>query len=320
MRELLRDLVISQLSNPVLAPLGDSAVFELPPGRLAFTTDSYVVRPIFFPGGDIGTLAVCGTVNDLAMAGARPLYLSLSFVIEEGFELADLRRIVGSIKEVAREAEVHIATGDLKVVERGAADKIFINTSGLGVVAEGINLSQGCAKPGDVVLINGFIGDHGMAVMSRREGISFETPIESDVAPLWPLVREILGAAREIRCLHDPTRGGLSAAMNEIALASAVGVKLYEERIPVREEVHSACEMLGLDALAAANEGKLVAVCSGSEADAILKAMRAHPHGRNAAVIGEIVAESPGTVFMSTRIGGLRAVDMPTGEELPRIC
>jgi hydrogenase expression/formation protein HypE len=317
--ELISKSFVSQLSNPLLNRLDDSAVAPFS-GTLAFTTDSYVVNPVFFPGGDIGKLAVCGTVNDLAMSGAKPLYLSLALIIEEGLLYDDLERVVASIKSAAYEAGVEIVTGDTKVVHRGSADKLFINTSGIGLIPEGVNISGSNASPGDVVLLSGAIGDHGVAVLSKREGLSFSTRLKSDCAPLGGLVADMLKASRNIDCLRDPTRGGLATTLNEIAQQSNVGIRIDEEAIPVREEVMGACEMLGLDPLYVANEGKLIAVVPPSDAKAVLKAVRKNIYGKNAAVIGEITVEKPGRVVMNTRIGSSRIVDMLTGDPLPRIC
>jgi len=317
--ELIARSFIRELSNPLLAKMDDSAVVPFS-GKLAFTTDSYVVSPIFFPGGDIGRLAVCGTVNDLAMSGARPLYLSLAFIIEEGFPYDDLAKIVASVKGAAREAGVQIVTGDTKVVHRGSADKLFINTSGIGMIPQGVNISGSNARPGDVVILSGTIGDHGIAVLSKREGLSFSTKLKSDCAPLGGLVADMLKASRNINCMRDPTRGGLATTLNEIAQQSNVGIRIDEEAIPVREEVMAACEMLGLDPLYIANEGKLIAVVPPADARAVLKAMKKHPYGKNAAIIGKVTDEKPGRVVINTRIGSSRIVDMLTGDPLPRIC
>ena len=317
--ELVAKRFVRALANPVLDKLDDSAVIDFS-GRLAFTTDSYVVSPVFFPGGDIGKLAVCGTVNDLAMSGARPLYLSLSFVIEEGLPLSELDEIVGSVKRAAQEAGVKIATGDTKVVNRGSADRLFINTSGIGIIPDGVDISGSNARPGDRVLLSGAIGDHGIAVLSRREGLSFSTQLESDCAPLNCLVAEMLNASPNIHCLRDPTRGGLATTLNELAEQSGVSIRIEEERVPVREEVLAACEMLGLDPLYIANEGKLVAIVPAEDEDKILKAMRRNPYGREAITIGEVSAEHPGRVAMRTTIGSSRIVDMMVGDPLPRIC
>ena len=321
--KLAHDLVeksfVPVLDNPLLAPLDDSAVFKMS-GRLAFTTDSYVVSPIFFPGGDIGKLAVCGTVNDLSMSGAKPLYLSLAFIIEEGLFLKDLQRVIDSIRGTAEEAGVKIITGDTKVVERGSADKIFINTAGIGKIPEGINISGSNAKPGDKIILSGTIGDHGIAVLSRRQGLSFGTKLESDCAPLGKMVAEMLKASKNIHSLRDPTRGGLATTLNELAKQSKVGIRIEESKIPVRDEVAGACEMLGLDPLYIANEGKLIAIVAREDADKILTAVKRNRYGQNAVIIGEVIAEHPGRVVMKTLLGSSRIVDMLVGEPLPRIC
>jgi hydrogenase expression/formation protein HypE len=321
--KLAHDLVeksfVKTLANPLLAKLDDSAVFDLS-GRLAFTTDSYVVSPVFFPGGDIGKLAVCGTVNDLAMSGARPLYLSLAFIIEEGLSLAELEKIVNSVQKAAGEAGVEVITGDTKVVPRGGADKLFINTAGVGLIAEGVDISGDKARPGDKVILSGAIGDHGIAVISQREGLSFATKLKSDCAPLGGLVAEMLEASKDIHCLRDPTRGGLATSLNELAGQSKVSIRIEEKDIPVREEVLGACEMLGFDPLYVANEGKLVAIVPPEDADKILKEMRKNKYGKDAVIIGEVAAENPGRVVMRTVLGGHRIVDMLVGDLLPRIC
>ena len=320
--KLSHDLIESflpELSNPVLNKLDDSAVFDLS-GRLAFTTDSYTVNPIFFPGGDIGKLAVCGTVNDISMSGARPLYLSLSFIIEEGLPVADLKKILTSIKETTAEAGVKIVTGDTKVVNRGSADRLFINTSGIGVIPEGIDISAANARPGDKIIVSGNIGDHGIAVLSQREGMKFKLPVPSDCAPLNNLVAEILAASKKIRCLRDPTRGGLATTLNDFAEQSSVGILIEENKIPVNNAVLAACELLGFDPLYIANEGKLVAVAAAEDADVILAEMKRNKYGSEAAIIGEVVTEHPGQVVMKTALGASRIVDMPVGELLPRIC
>jgi hydrogenase expression/formation protein HypE len=288
--------------------------------RLAFTTDSFVVRPLFFPGGDIGRLAVHGTVNDLAVGGAIPLYLSAAFILEEGLPMNDLRRIVTSLAEACREANVQLVTGDTKVVDHGKGDQIFITTSGIGIVPAGRRLSIRKARPGDRVIVSGTIGDHGIAIMSLREGIEFETVLESDSAALHDLTQVMLDACPEIRCMRDPTRGGVSSALNELAAASNVGVHIHEPKLPVRAEVSAACEMLGLDPLYVANEGKLIAVVPAEHAERVLSVMRQHPLGRNSALIGEIVQDHPGMVIMRSVIGGDRVVTMLAGEQLPRIC
>ncbi|MBA7473369.1 Carbamoyl dehydratase HypE [subsurface metagenome] len=317
--ELIEKSFLGAFDNPFLAKLDDSAVIDLS-GRLAFTTDSYVVSPIFFPGGDIGKLAVCGTVNDLAMSGAQPLYLSLAFIIEEGLSLGELEQIVASVQQAAQEAGVKIVTGDTKVVNRGSADKLFINTAGVGIVPEGVDISGSNARPGDKVILSGTIGDHGIAVLSQREGLSFSTQLGSDCAPLGSLVAEILKVSPNIHCLRDPTRGGLATTLNELAKQSEVGIRVEEERIPVREEVLGACEMLGFDPLYIANEGKLVAMVSAEDADKVLRAMRGNHYGKDAAIIGEVKAEHPGRVVMKTLLGASRIVDMLVGDPLPRIC
>ena len=317
--DIIRNSFVSALSNPILGQLDDSAVIG-PAGRLAFTTDSYVVQPIFFPGGDIGRLAVCGTVNDLAMVGATPLYLSLAFIIEEGLLLSELKRVVDSIKETTAAAGVNVVTGDTKVVNRGTADKLFINTAGIGTISEEVNISGHNARPGDVLILNGTIGDHGIAVLSQREGIDFATELKSDCAPLNGLVAEMLTASYNIHCLRDPTRGGLATTLNEIAEQSGVGVRIYEEKIPVREEVASACEMLGLDPLYVANEGKLVAAVAPDDAEKVLQQMKKHQYGRDSSIIGEVKGEKPGRVVMKTGLGTTRIIDMLVGEPLPRIC
>lgn len=317
--ELIEKSFTKAFANPFLAKLDDSAVMNFS-GKLAFTTDSYVVSPIFFPGGDIGKLAVYGTVNDLAMSGAKPLYLSLSFIIEEGLPQDELNEIVDSVRKAVKEAEVEIVTGDTKVVHRGSADKLFINTAGIGIIPEGVNISGGRASPGDKVILSGAIGDHGIAVLSQREGLSFSTQLESDCAPLESLVAEMLAASPDIHCLRDPTRGGLATTLNELAQQSKVNIRIEEEKIPVREEVLAACEMLGFDPLYVANEGKLVAIVPAEDANKILKAMRENHYGTGAAIIGEVKAEHPGRVVMKTCLGASRIVDMLVGDLLPRIC
>ena len=317
--DLVSESFLKAFHNPLLAKRDDSAVVDLS-GRLAFTTDSYVVSPIFFPGGDIGKLAVCGTVNDLSMSGAKPLYLSLAFIIEEGLPKSELDEIVNSIKKTAEEAGVEIIAGDTKVVERGNADKLFINTAGMGVVPEGANISGSNAQPGDKVILSGTIGDHGIAVLSQREGFQFSSRLESDCAPLNRLVADMLAVSQNIRCLRDPTRGGLATTLNELAQQSKVSIRIEEERIPVREEVFGACEMLGLDPLYIANEGKLVAIVPSEDAQKVLAAMKRNPHGKDAAIIGEVNSENPGRVVMKTSLGASRIIDMLTGDTLPRIC
>jgi len=321
--KLAHDLVeksfVKALANPLLDKLDDSAVFDVS-GKLAFTTDSYVVSPIFFPGGDIGKLAVCGTVNDLATSGAKPLYLSLSFIIEEGLSFRELEKIVASVREACGEARVKIVTGDTKVVTRGSADKLFINTAGVGVIPEGIDISGSNAKPRDKVILNGAIGDHGIAVVSKREGLSFATKLKSDCAPLGGLVADMLKASPSIHALRDPTRGGLASSLNELAQQSSVSIRIEEKKIPVREEVLAACEMLGFDPLYVANEGKMIAIVPPEDADKVLKTIRQNKYGRDAAIIGEVTGEKVGRVVMKTVLGSHRIVDMLTGDLLPRIC
>jgi len=317
--ELVEKKFLPFLANPALNKLDDSAVFEAS-GRLAFTTDSYVVNPIFFPGGDIGKLAVCGTVNDLAMNGARPLYLSLSAIIEEGFLLSELEQIVQSVKKAAEEAEVSIIAGDTKVVNRGQADKLFITTSGVGIISPGVDISGANARVGDKVLLSGTIGDHGIAIMSQREGLKFFMALESDCAPLNKLVSQILEVSPSVHCLRDPTRGGLATTLNELAWQSKVGIVIEEAKIPVREEVKAACELLGLDPIYVANEGKMVTIVDPADANKVLARMKENNYGRDAAIIGEVTDEHPGKVVMKTKLGPSRIVDMLSGELLPRIC
>ncbi len=319
MRELIERFV-GELDTPTEGGLQDSAVIDVPEGRLAFTTDSFVVSPLVFPGGDIGSLSICGTVNDLAVCGARPLVISLSFIIEEGFELAELERIVSSIAVSAKEAGVRIVTGDTKVVERGKADGLFINTSGIGVVPEGVDISSANARPGDVVILSGSIGEHGLAILSLREGIDFGSDLESDTAPLSNLIVPLLSECSGIRAMRDATRGGAAAVLNEIASDSGVCVRLREEDIPVSEAVRKGCELMGYDPLHIANEGKFIAVVAPEEAESILSFMRKHSLGRGAAVIGHIEAEPEGIVILETPLGGERVVDLPYGDILPRIC
>ncbi len=317
--DLIKKSFVSTLGNPILNKLDDSAVFELS-GRLAFTTDSYVVSPIFFPGGDIGKLAVCGTVNDLSMSGAIPLYLSLSLIIEEGLLITDLKKIVDSIQRVASEAGVKIVAGDTKVVNKGSADKLFINTSGVGIVPPGIDISGANARPGDKVIVSGTLGDHGIAILSQREGLKFHVPIPSDCAPLNRLVAEMLEISANIHCLRDPTRGGLATILNEFAQQSQIGININEGSIPVNRAVLGACELLGFDPLYVANEGKLVAVVAPDDADKVVAKMRQNQYGHEATIIGEVVKEHPGRVVMKTRLGASRIVDVLVGELLPRIC
>ena len=333
--ELVRDVFLPAFSNPALAQLNDQAVVSINGTRIAITTDSFVVKPLFFPGGDIGSLAVHGTVNDLAMGGAQPLFLSAAFIIEEGFSMDLLQRVVGSLKRAADDAGVQIVTGDTKVVEKGKGDGLFINTTGVGVVPEGLELSANRSRPGDKVVLSGSIGDHGIAILAQREGLEFESAITSDSAPLHTLVAEMLRLESHfcqnraemghpvnavIRCMRDPTRGGLSSAFNEIAGQSQVGIELDEPTIPIRDEVKGACEMLGLDPLYVANEGKLIAIVEPSAADALVAVMRKHPLGKDTRVIGTVVERNTGMVTMRTALGTTRIVDMLAGDQLPRIC
>lgn len=319
-QQIIQKMFLPSFQNEFLETLHDGAVVSFNGVRLAFTTDSYVVNPIVFPGGDIGGLAVNGTVNDLAMCGARPLYLSAAFIIEEGFPMEDLWRVVLSMQAASKEAGVLLVTGDTKVVDRGKGDKIFITTSGVGMIEPGVTIHPERARPGDRIILNGPIAAHGIAIMSVREGLEFETRIESDTAALNGLVMEMFDASREIHVLRDPTRGGLGSALNEIAEKAGVGISISEDRILIGEEVKGACEILGLDPLYVANEGKLLAFVDPDSADRVLDAMRRHPLGKEAAVIGEVVGDHAGTVVMKSRIGGFRVVDMMSGEQLPRIC
>jgi hydrogenase expression/formation protein HypE len=318
--DLVQQLILPAFSNDILAGLEDQAIVSLDTTRIAFTTDAFVVRPLFFPGGDIGKLAVHGTVNDLAMGGARPIFMSAALILEEGLLMSDLERILESMSQACREADVVLVTGDTKVVDRGKGDQIFITTSGIGLVPTERELSIHSARPGDKVIVSGTIGDHGIAIMSVREGIEFETALESDTAALYDLTQVVLSAGPNTRCMRDPTRGGLSSTLNELAAASGVGVTLEESALPIRREVRGACEMLGLDPLYVANEGKLVAVVPEPEADGVVDAMRAHPLGRNATLIGDVVLEHPGRVVLKSGVGGERIVRMLVGEQLPRIC
>jgi len=321
MAQLIDELFVAAFDNLLLAKKNDQALFEVPAGRMVLTTDAYVVSPIFFPGGDIGSLAVHGTINDVAMAGARPLYLSASFILEEGFPLDDLRRVVESMARASREAGVPVVTGDTKVVERGKGDGVFITTTGVGVVPPPVVAPSGDrARPGDVVMVSGTIGDHGVAILSSREGLAFETSIESDSAPLHRLVARMVEVVPDIHVLRDPTRGGLSATLNEIAQQSGVGMVIEERALPVRGQVTAACELLGLDPLHLANEGKLVAITDRRHAQKLLDAMRADPLGAQAAIIGEVIDDENRFVQIETTFGGRRILDWLVGEALPRIC
>lgn len=319
--QLIDEIFRAAFDNPILNRGDDQAAFDVPAGRMVISTDGYVISPLFFPGGDIGSLAVHGTINDLAMAGARPLHLAAAYIIEEGFPLGDLQLIAQSMARAAGEAGVAIVTGDTKVVERGKGDGVFITTTGVGVVPSGLDLSANRARPGDVVILSGSIGDHGVAVMSKRHNLGFETDLLSDSAALHGLVAEMVRvAAGSLRVMRDPTRGGLAAALNEIAQQSGTGFLIEEDRIPVRPEVAAACELLGLDPLYVANEGKLVAIVAPQAADVLVAAMRSHPLGREAMMIGEVTADDQCFVQIMTAFGGGRIVDWLAGEQLPRIC
>jgi len=318
--ELVEHIFKPAFSNAALDRMSDSAVVQVPAGRLAYSTDSFVVRPLFFPGGSIGALAVHGTVNDLAMSGATPLHLSAGFILEEGFPMESLGRIVTDMAAAARAAGVTIVTGDTKVVERGRGDGVYINTSGIGLIAEGVHIAPQRARAGDAILLSGTLGDHGMAIMSVREGLEFETTIESDCASLHTLVAALLAAVPDVHVLRDPTRGGLASALNEIASEAKVGMVVQEDDVPVKPQVRSACELLGLDPYFVANEGKLLAIVPGDTAQAALQALRAHPLGADAAIIGEVTDQHPGMLIGRTGIGASRVITMQIGEQLPRIC
>ncbi|MFZ1984707.1 MAG: hydrogenase expression/formation protein HypE [Desulfatitalea sp.] len=318
--QLTVEVLLPLFSNPLLAPLHDGAVFEVADGRLAFSTDSHVVDPIFFPGGDIGDLAVNGTVNDLAMCGAVPRYLSMGLILEEGLAIADLKRVLTSARAAMDRAGVQLITGDTKVVPRGAADKIFINTAGIGVVPPGVVIGGNGARPGDRIILSGTMADHGIAVLTQREGLRFDSDVVSDTAPLSAMVQSILAVTRAVHVLRDPTRGGVGTVLNEIAGQSSVGVVIEEALLPVNPAVAGICDLLGFDPLYLANEGKLICFAPEDQAAAVLAAIRQDPYGHNACVIGRVTADHPGRVVMQTRIGGQRIVDMLSGEQLPRIC
>jgi len=320
MAQLIEELFARHFDNELLAQGNDQAMFDAPKGRMVMSVDGHVVSPLFFPGGDIGSLSVHGTINDVAMSGAVPLYLSAGFILEEGFPLEELEKIVVSMARAAKDAGVPVVTGDTKVVERGKGDGVFITTTGIGVVPDGIDISGANVRAGDAILISGHIGDHGVAIMSSRENLAFETEIVSDSAALHGLVADMVAAVPEIHALRDPTRGGLAATLNEIAYQAEVGMKLFEEKIPLRNEVDAACEFLGLDPLYVANEGKLVAFCPAERAERLLEVMRAHPLGADSAIIGEVLKDEMGFVTMETGFGGTRIVDWLAGEQLPRIC
>ncbi|MBI1195245.1 MAG: hydrogenase expression/formation protein HypE [Gammaproteobacteria bacterium] len=320
MANLIQELFVKHLDNEFLRQGNDSAAFEMAAGRTVMATDGHVISPLFFPGGDIGSLAVHGTINDVAMMGAKPLYLSAGFILEEGFPLADLDRIVESMARAAAAAGVAIVTGDTKVVEQGKGDGVFITTTGIGIVPEGVEVSGDRARVGDVILISGSMGDHGIAILSKRENLEFDTTIESDSAALNGLVADMVAAVPQIRCLRDPTRGGLATTLNELATQSGVGMQLNESAIPVKPQVAAACELLGIDPLYVANEGKLIVICAERDAETLLGVMRDHPLGREAAWIGRVVEDRHCLVQMETRFGGQRLVDWLAGEQLPRIC
>jgi hydrogenase expression/formation protein HypE len=320
MHQLIERLFFPAFANPLLNARHDGAVLEMQGQKLAFTTDSYVVRPLFFPGGDIGTLAVNGTVNDLAMCGARPLYLSAGFILEEGLAMGMLQRVVQSMSRCAEAARVQLVTGDTKVVDRGKGDGIYINTSGVGVIEHGLTISPASVRPGDVVILSGDIGRHGIAIMAVREGLEFETTIESDCAPLADVVQRLLAAGIEIHCLRDITRGGLASGLVEIAVAANVDVQIQESNIPVREDVQGACELLGFDPLYVANEGRFIAFVPAYEEERVFSALQGHPLGSGAVVVGRVTGMGSGSVTMKSKIGATRIVDMLSGEQLPRIC
>jgi hydrogenase expression/formation protein HypE len=317
---LTTDMLLPVFDNPILAALNDGAIFDLDGMRMAFSTDSYTVDPIFFPGGNIGDLAINGTVNDVSMCGANPLYLSVGLIIEEGFAVTDLEKIIRDMGIAAREAGVTVVTGDTKVVPKGAVDRIFINTSGIGLIPPGVNVASSNARAGDRIILSGTIADHGIAILTRREGLSFESSLRSDTAPLNHMVRQMFAASDHIHVLRDPTRGGVGTALNEIAEKSQVGIKVFEDRIPLKKEVKAACELLGFDPLYLANEGKLITFVSDENTDDVLAAIKTNPYGKDAAVIGEVVSDHAGKVYLETNIGGQRIVDMLAGEQLPRIC
>ncbi|MBV2121480.1 MAG: hydrogenase expression/formation protein HypE [Candidatus Thiodiazotropha sp. (ex Ctena orbiculata)] len=320
MAQLIQELFLKHLDNQLLRQANDQASFDVAAGRMVMSVDGHVISPLFFPGGDIGSLAVHGTINDVAMSGARPTYLSAGFILEEGFPLADLEKIVISMSHAASEAGVPIVTGDTKVVEKGKGDGVFITTTGIGVVPVGINISGDRAEPGDRIIVSGSMGDHGVTIMSSRENLEFETSITSDSAALHGLVEEMVAVAPDIHCLRDPTRGGLATTLNELAQQSQVGMQLSEAEIPVKPAVASACELLGLDPLYVANEGKLICICSEADAQRLLPVMRAHPLGGESAIIGRVIEDPHHFVQMETLFGGSRVVDWLSGEQLPRIC
>ena len=320
MAQLIQELFIKHFDNDLLRQGNDQATFNVTAGRMVISTDGHVISPLFFPGGDIGSLSIHGTINDVAMAGAKPLYISAGFILEEGFPLNELERIISSMAEAAKTAGVPVVTGDTKVVEKGKGDGIFITTTGIGVVPDGVQISGDLARPGDAILINGTIGDHGVAIMSSRENLEFETTIKSDSAALHTLIKDMVDAVPGIHCLRDPTRGGLATTLNELALQSKVGMKLQEREIPYNPSVVAACELLGLDPLYVANEGKLICICAHEDAHTLLEVMRKHPLGQHAAIIGEVIEDEHHFVQMETSFGGTRVIDWLVGEQLPRIC
>lgn len=317
---LITDIMLPIFNNPILSQLNDGAIFDIEGKRLAFSTDTYVVDPIFFPGGNIGTLSINGTVNDIAMCGATPLFLSTGLIIEEGFSLADLKTILQEMSIAAEKAGVKVVTGDTKVVPKGAADKIFINTSGIGIIPKNMDIASHRARPGDKIILSGSIADHGITILTQREGMTFDSSVASDTAPLNHMVKNMLSVCKNIHVLRDPTRGGIGTALNEIAIKSEIGIKIYEEKIPVKNEVAAICELLGFDPVYIANEGKLLAFVPPDHVEKVLDVIRDNRFGREACIIGEVVEDNPRKVFMQTRIGGTRIVDMLTGEQLPRIC
>jgi hydrogenase expression/formation protein HypE len=317
---LITDIMLPIFNNPILSQLNDGAIFDIEGKRLAFSTDTYVVDPIFFPGGNIGTLSINGTVNDIAMCGATPLFLSAGLIIEEGFPLADLKTILQEMSIAAEKAGVKVVTGDTKVVPKGAADKIFINTSGIGIIPKNMDIASHRARPGDKIILSGSIADHGITILTQREGMTFDSSVASDTAPLNHMVKNMLSVCKNIHVLRDPTRGGIGTALNEIAIKSEIGIKIYEEKIPVKNEVAAICELLGFDPVYIANEGKLLAFVPPDHVEKVLDVIRENRFGREACIIGEVVEDNPRKVFMQTRIGGTRIVDMLTGEQLPRIC
>ncbi|OGU12103.1 MAG: hydrogenase expression/formation protein HypE [Ignavibacteria bacterium GWB2_35_12] len=318
--QLINEIFVKVFDNPALNLQHDGAILDINGTKLAFTTDSYVINPIFFPGGDIGSLSVYGTVNDLAMCGAKPLFISAGFIIEEGFPIEELWEISNSMKQAADNAGVQIVTGDTKVVEKGKGDKLFINTAGIGLIDKNDSISPKNCKPGDVIIINGSIAEHGIAILSKREGFEFESEIISDCCPLNGLVQEILSVSKNVHTMRDPTRGGVASVLNEIAMSSNLGIVIEENKIPINDNVKSACEILGFDALYVANEGKVLIFVTPDDAEKVLQVMKNHPYGKDASIIGKVVDDNPGLVRMKTSIGSMRIVDMLSGEQLPRIC